>query len=198
MKAVTKNKLILIILFGVFLLPPLLSWYLLNYTDVPQNRDKSNNGNLIHPARPLPDAPLLDPVSGNEHTLHGKWNLVFHHRGECNEYCVNMLYKQRQLLLATGEYSLRLHRVMIVDRQDLSSIKPRLADFAGQLFLFRDSVSDNFMNTFKINTDDELVPLRRLYVVDPLGNLMMYYEEDMDPRGIIEDLRRLIKNSRIG
>jgi hypothetical protein len=41
-------------------------------------------------------------------------------------------------------------------------------------------------------------PLRHIYVVDPLGNLMMRYPEDPDPGRVIKDLERLLKLSRIG
>jgi hypothetical protein len=199
MLARNKNKLTLLLLFAAFLLPVLLSWYLLKFTDVAQNRDKSHHGELIHPVRPLADVGLLDPVTGNEHSLHGKWNLVYHHRGTCLDECRNNLYKLRQLLLATGQYSLRLHRVMIVNRQDLGSIKPLLTeDYAGQLLLFREEVTQEFIDAFRKNSGEDVVSAGRLYIVDPLGNLMMRYDADVDPRGIIKDIQRLIKNSRIG
>jgi hypothetical protein len=37
-----------------------------------------------------------------------------------------------------------------------------------------------------------------IYIVDPLGNLVLRYARDADPAGIIKDLTRLIKTSRIG
>ena len=37
-----------------------------------------------------------------------------------------------------------------------------------------------------------------IYVVDPLGNLMMRFPRDPDPRQVIKDLQRLLKTSRIG
>jgi hypothetical protein len=102
-------------------------------------------------------------------------------------------------LLATGQYSLRLHRVMIVNRQDLGSIKPLLTeDYAGQLLLFREEVTQEFIDAFRKNSGEDVVSAGRLYIVDPLGNLMMRYDADVDPRGIIKDIQRLIKNSRIG
>jgi hypothetical protein len=37
-----------------------------------------------------------------------------------------------------------------------------------------------------------------LYVVDPLGNLMMSYDGRGDPHGLLEDLRKLLRLSHIG
>jgi hypothetical protein len=38
----------------------------------------------------------------------------------------------------------------------------------------------------------------RIYIVDPLGNLMMSYEPDAKPKGLLEDLQKLLKLSHIG
>jgi hypothetical protein len=38
----------------------------------------------------------------------------------------------------------------------------------------------------------------KLYVVDPLGNLMMSYPGDAPPKSILTDLERLLKLSHIG
>jgi hypothetical protein len=38
----------------------------------------------------------------------------------------------------------------------------------------------------------------RVYVVDPLGNLFMFYEPDAPPKGLLEDMKRLLKLSHIG
>jgi glutathione peroxidase-family protein len=47
---------------------------------------------------------------------------------------------------------------------------------------------------------DEQQPMaaRRVYLVDPLGNLMMRYEPDDEPKGMIKDLERLLKYSGLG
>jgi hypothetical protein len=38
----------------------------------------------------------------------------------------------------------------------------------------------------------------RIYLVDPLGNLMMSYPGDADATGMKKDLQRLLKVSQIG
>ena len=37
-----------------------------------------------------------------------------------------------------------------------------------------------------------------IYLVDPLGNLMMRYPRDPDPAKLVKDLQRLLRYSRIG
>jgi hypothetical protein len=36
-----------------------------------------------------------------------------------------------------------------------------------------------------------------IYLVDPLGNLMMRYPRDADPRRMVKDLARLLKHSKV-
>ena len=36
------------------------------------------------------------------------------------------------------------------------------------------------------------------YLVDPHGNLVMYFGPDIDPRDMVDDIKRLLKLSRIG
>jgi hypothetical protein len=36
------------------------------------------------------------------------------------------------------------------------------------------------------------------FLIDPLGNLVMYFSPDTDPSAMVEDIKRLLKQSRIG
>jgi hypothetical protein len=42
------------------------------------------------------------------------------------------------------------------------------------------------------------VALPRIYLIDPLGNLMMSYGADVKSKGMLEDLKRLLRLSSIG
>ena len=54
-----------------------------------------------------------------------------------------------------------------------------------------------FLTQFRISNDDAAVE-GRVYLVDPLGNLMMRYPVDAKPKGILKDILRLLKTSWIG
>ena len=38
----------------------------------------------------------------------------------------------------------------------------------------------------------------RIYLIDPLGNLMMSYAPDSNPKGMLQDLKRLLGLSQVG
>ena len=198
----TRQRSILILLFAVFALPPLLSWFLFNYTDLGRESDTGGHGTLVVPPRPVPDWPLVDIThkSGVERRLHGKWTLVYPLRGQCRETCLGNLYKMRQLRLATGKNAQRIQRVVLVvdnDRRALTT--DQLLHYPGQLVLFPENTgSGSLESLFKIGADDRPFAHGRLYLIDPLGNLMMSYAAETTPKGIIKDLTRLLKYSRIG
>jgi len=195
------KRLALIGLLLIFSAPMLISWWLLNYTDFNRDKAPASHGNLIVPPRPLEDIALTnlsDPLE--QAHLHGKWSLVYLHAGECNKNCVDNLYKMRQLRLATGEYAPRIQRVMVVSGTEAALLsEDQLQHFAGQLVLHADEHRQiSSLKIFSLSDDEEPVSERRLYVIDPLGNLMMSYAPDTQPGGIIKDLKRLLRYSRIG
>ena len=195
----SRKTIILVCLFAVFALPPLLSWYAFHYTDLGKQRGTGGHGTLITPPRPLPPWTLVDR-NGAETPLHGKWTLVYLLRGECRETCLQNLYRMRQLRLATGKNAGRVQRAVLVvdgDRDTLTG--EQLQDFPGQLVLFPEDMDGNALQTlFGLSTGDRPFAQDRLYLADPLGNLMMSYAGTVDPGGIIKDLARLLKYSRIG
>ena len=135
-----------------------------------------NYGELL-PPRALAGAPL--------EALRGKWVLVSFDAAACDAYCEKKLYFMRQARRAQGKEMERVERLWVVT----DGGKPRpevLAAIEGtRLTSFR-------LEGFPGNIRDHI------YLVDPLGNLMMRFPRDPDPSRIIKDLQRLLKLSRFG
>lgn len=200
---IRRNQAVLIILFAVFALPPLLSWYLFNYTELGTGGNATGHGTLITPPRPLPAWPLIDPAdeSGAQHRLHGKWTLIYPLTGECREACLRNVYKMRQLRLATGKHAGRVQRALLLTGgAPVAPASTQLLEYPGQMLLLPEDVNgeEALRALFMLTDGDQPFIQERLYLVDPLGNLMMCYSGDVEPGGIIEDLTRLLKYSRSG
>jgi cytochrome oxidase Cu insertion factor (SCO1/SenC/PrrC family) len=141
----------------------------------------SNYGELITPARPLTGAPL--------EALRGKWVLVTFDAAGCDAYCERKLYFMRQVRRAQGANQGRVERLWLLTGGDrpgarlLAAIEGTHVERAGGLaarFPAAGAVSDH------------------IYVVDPLGNLMMRYPREPDPSRMLRDLERLLRLSAIG
>ncbi len=192
----------MILLLAAFALPPLLSWVLFNFTDLGRGTGAGAHGTLVAPPRPVPDWSLVNPADGTDtdRRLHGKWTLVYLLDGKCGETCLGNLYRMRQLRLATGKYAQRVQRAVLVVDNDRSALtQEQLTDYPGQLVVYPEGIDiGSLLSLFRLTPDDLPLAEGRLYLVDPQGNLMMAYPAAAAPGGIIKDLTRLLKYSRIG
>lgn len=172
-----RVKLVLLGLF--FAAPPLLAWLAYRLEWAPGTR--SNYGELISPPRPLADAPLA--------ALRGKWVLVSFDAAACGDYCRRKLYFMRQLRRAQGKDQERVARLwLLTDGGPPAS--GLLADFEGTRVEPAGALASRFPASGALAD--------HLYLVDPLGNLMMRYPRDPDPSRMLKDLQRLLKISGIG
>jgi len=186
-----RSRLLLGALVAIFAAPPVVSWVLFRYTDI--GRDAHARGDLIQPPRLLPDAVLAD-AAGNPAALHGKWTLVYLASGACDAACMEILYRMRQVRIATGTNSERLQRAVAFASNEMPSLAALGADWPGQFFL----ADPGFAAAFSLVPGEDPIAAGRLYLVDPRGYLMMSYARDADPAGIIADLKRLLRYSRSG
>jgi hypothetical protein len=169
---------------------PVVAAWLAYFVWPPASR--SNYGELVEP-RPLPD-PQLERAAGGPFrlsALRGKWLLVQVDRAGCAAACRRKLLYMRQLRLTQGKDMERIERVWLVT--DDASIDPALLrEFEGTHVL-RTGTS-GLPEQFPAARD----PADHIYLVDPLGNLMLRYGSDPDPDGMRRDLSRLLRASRIG
>lgn len=139
---------------------------------------------------PLPGtapAPLAPP------TLRGKWFLVMADGASCDARCEHKIWQLRQLRTMQGKEMERVERVWLVD--DRAEPSPRLHEpYAGTWVVRQPDPS--LLAALPLPKDGRLRD--HIWLVDPLGNLMMRYPPDADATRIRKDMTRLLKYSRIG
>lgn len=192
----------LLVALGLLFFAPLAVSFYLYYGPTGWRPDRRvNHGDLIDPPRPLPDVSL--PTLGREagptksDFLKGKWTLLYVGPGTCSARCRSDLYNTRQVRMALNRDMDRVQRVFIADGEccdsqfldaqhpDLMTVRatPDAAPLLGLLPTF-DGVA--------------AIAADRIYLIDPLGNLMMSYAPDAKPKGMLEDLKRLLGLSHVG
>jgi hypothetical protein len=113
--------------------------------------------------------------------------------GRCEADCVEQLTLMRQLRLATGKDRDRIERVLLVTGSSLPA-PDVLAPFAGTVVLRASAEALQTLLPVAAGTS----VADHVYLVDPLGNLMMRYPKSPDGSRIRKDLERLLRVSRIG
>ncbi len=161
-----------------------------------------NHGELVEPARPIDDVALTTlegkPIRFGE--LKTKWTLLYFGPAACLQACERNLYKMRQVRLAQGKNMLRVQNVFVMtDPGGLQRLREVLKQYPDLRVVTgtRKNVKA-LVDQFALQPGSPSSRLRRIYVVDPIGNFMMSYPADADPSGMRKDLARLLKVSRIG
>ena len=150
-------------------------------------RDKQvNYGELL-----VTDAPELTGVTRGApfrlSDLKGKWVELVAASGACDAACAGALYATRQARAIQGREMDRVVRVWLIT----DDAEPR-ADFLAQhpdLTVVRGSAAS--IAKWPAGAD-------RIYLVDPLGNLVLAWPRDPDIKAQAKDITRLLRASRIG
>jgi len=188
-----RQFLLVVALFAVPLLAA-VAWYALAPGIAPT---PSVHGSLIDPAKPLKEFELPAPVGQNGaftlEDLRGRWSLVHVIDDHCDETCVERLYFTRQIRTALGSDRQRVQRIALAREgvgtpglQPLLDEHPRL-----RIVTMTDT------RALRSQLPDDL-PGGTVLLVDPLGNLMLRFGPGVQPEGILEDLEKLLKLSRVG
>jgi cytochrome oxidase Cu insertion factor (SCO1/SenC/PrrC family) len=104
----------------------------------------------------------------------------------------------RQVRLAQGENMRRVQRLFLVTDSAAADLRKLLADYPDMAVAFAPVAQTNALSPLFSIEGTPMKGSNRVYLVDPLGNLMMYYRPDSDPQGMIRDLERLLKYSQVG
>jgi cytochrome oxidase Cu insertion factor (SCO1/SenC/PrrC family) len=196
----TRPKRGTLLLLALLFFTPLLLAFAIYYGSAWRPTGRTNHGVLIDPARTLPPIalPQIAASTGGDSlaaadVLTGKWSLVYVGSGNCDAGCRDTLYFMRQTHLGLANLIPRVQRVFLVasgccDRDYLAREQPNLitlnADGAAGLSL---------LAQFPAERRDSSI-----FVVDPRGNLMLRYDAHDDPRGLRNDLKKLLALSHIG
>jgi len=197
----TKNRKTFLILLAFFITPTLMG-YLAYYGKWIDGSNSVNKGTLLSPPIALENLDLrMD--DGNlfaQPTLRGRWWLFYQVPSHCEQACLNSILQTRQVRLALGKNTDRVKRVLIIDPEWLTAF-PELAE------QIKSGHEDSLIlapSTIMQSTDNPLEP-GLIYIVDPLGNMIMTYpayedakEAILKAKLILKDLNKLLKVSRIG
>lgn len=195
------NRRTLWILLAVFFVPWLLGTGLYFYlTETGIRPETTSKGTLIDPARPLEDVGLTtvdgEPVRLED--LKGRWTLVHIASSACEDPCPKNLYHMRQVRIALNKDIDRVQRLLVLtDTDRLETLRPLLEREYPQMKTATgtDQALSRFTHQF-LETGSGREDW--VFLVDPLGNLMMGFPPDLDPRGMLKDLKKLLKYSQIG
>ncbi|WP_371867975.1 SCO family protein [Pseudoduganella rivuli] len=173
---------------------PMIASYLTYYVIKPEGR--TNYGALLDPRQhPIPAmaSTQLDGKPGTLDDYKGKWIMLKVGPSDCAQACQDQLFAMRQLRTMQGKEASRIERVwLITDNEPLETVLLRVNDGTRMLRAPLDAVQKWLPVEQGGKASDHI------YLIDPLGNLMMRFPKDADPSKVKKDLGKVLKASAIG
>jgi len=182
-----KSRLQLLLVALVFLGPlAVAAWF---YFQGAAPSGRTNHGALLEPIINVSDQ-LSAFDDGNPQGR--TWILLYRNPGDCEDTCRKALYTYRQTRLMLGKEMDRVQRVFLHGDSPPDTVL--LAEEHPGLITIEDSTLDELLN----NKRPVELPAGGFYLIDPLGNLVMYFRPDLNPADMVDDVKHLLRLSRIG
>ena len=182
-----KGRVQFLVIAAVFFGPLLFAVWLYYQGGALQPEARVNHGMLLEPI-----VNLADEVPASSILEERLWLLVYVDNASCDEGCEQALYTLRQSRLMLGREMDRLQRVFLHGDEPPDNLL--LADEHEGLITLQDDALRSVLD----NKKPEVLAAGGYYLIDPHGNLVMYFSPDVVPRDMVDDIKRLLKLSRIG
>ncbi len=182
------------ILIASFAIPMIAAYV---YYFLGDDFSRGNNGKLISPMINIESLSLTDEAGQlkSKDELTHKWKMLYVVGSACDAICSEKLYLMRQMNKALGKNAHRFQH-MLIHTDKMSEEFDQLIKSEHTAALHSYTSKDTLSQA--LNDIDKDLTSNSIYIMDPLGNIMMQYSPDITPKQILKDLKRLLKISRIG
>ncbi len=190
------SRLSFIVVIAAFVLPLLLAITLYAQLDAWTPPARVNHGELMEPVKPLSMLMLSasDKTAITLDDVQGIWTLAYIGKEDCSIHCQAGLFKMRQVKEMLGRESARLQSMFVaLDDEAMDSVSL----LAGQYPNLRAGLAGVEIRSQQENAFSPQ-SIGSFFLLDPHGNVVLRYDDDSTTKGLLKDLKRLLKVSRIG
>lgn len=185
-----RGQLKLLAIFAVVIGPILLAGIMAKAGFEPQSN--TNRSDLVEPPIQLQDWQLAaDPVGYGS-----PWRILVTSPQACEQACLKLLHEARQINVALGREAGRVKHMLALAMQpsvqlqeQLESEYPRLEKSTLDSGAYQQSLN---------NHPQEWQQGPQLWVVDPLGRVVLHQDADKPGKQLLDDLKHLLKVSKVG
>jgi len=189
-----SGRKVLLLLMLIFVLPFTMA-FVLHMLDI--RPSGKSFGSLITPPVSL-SIPELRDAQDKVFTATNwqkKWNIVMIARDNCDEKCLAKIDLLSKVHISLNKDIKRVQRILLFittsENEAIINLQKKYPDLI--MLVGNDEATNHFASNF-----EAVGSMQNIYLIDPLGNLMMYYPQNWDPKGLRGDLVRLLKNSWAG
>lgn len=188
------KKLVILGVFALFLAPALLAVLLNSQWLEWRPAETKNHGELIEPARRLPEFELTDADGAtlSRDDLLDRWHLV-HYTGDaaCSNDCLEALYWLGQVRRAQDRHQPEVALLLVTTEPLGDSARERISGIEAPIRTLSGADGRTFAEFLEENPE---TPVR--YILDPRAHIILRYKADSDFNGMRRDLGRLLTWTR--
>ncbi len=192
-----SNKAVWFILLS-FATPVALAYIIFFFVDV---SSYTNRGEILNPIVHIGDFSLTDadgkkiPVD----KLTYKWRLISFLDKNCNQACEKRLHDSRQIHASLGKNRHRVYRMFVHLEPAGDNLKTLIdAEHKDVIHVYGDDESLQQLLGSSVINKNALLHDNAIYIMDPMGNVMMRFTQEQPNKDFLYDLRKLLKASQIG
>ena len=187
-----SNQIKLVLIILIFILPFIISFLLLDDYTEDKEWETTNYGELIKPIIPITNIRIntMSDVS-NTNSFNGKWSLLYYLKNDCLKKCEDNIHLLRQVNTALGKDMNRMQRILMFD-DSVNYSSELLTSYPGLIYIYNKPNSLHGLLS-RISTGESFILL-----IDPLGNVILKYNEQFQGKKLLKDIKKLLKLSRIG
>ena len=194
-----RNRLTVVLIALISIIPFSFAWYLAKNPHLVKDLHKGNYGHLITPAKPIDYAELFQtPITAGESLpeIKGRWVMVqVSTESVCNDACKETVQKTGRIRLMLNKEIPRVRRVLLFPGHADAAATEELAKLDPTLQMA--GMSESLQKRLQESVGGP-IPEGAVLLLDPLANLMMWYDPNFDPYGLLRDLQKLLRISQIG
>lgn len=180
-----KNRVILILLGVFFALPYLVVFIYQSYPDLSLKTGMSNKGDLFSPVHSIAQV-----ATDEFEEFKGKWTIIYISGENCDQQCFNQHYTMRQVRLAAAKRRYKIERLNLITTDTIDDTYTQLlSEFPAEK-----QIVLNFDNKILQQFDDLGIEQQtgRIYLMDPLLNIVLRYSMQADPKDLLHDINKLV------
>lgn len=174
---------------SVFALPLVIAAWLYYGAEALRPSGRSNHGVLLEPIVNVQDSA---PGAAFQEAARDHWVLLYTNEQSCAASCREALYTLRQSRQMLGSDMHRLRRVFLHGQSPPDTV------FIEQQHQGLVTLHDPGLGRWLAAQQPPQVAPGGFFLVDPLGNLVMYFPADIVPGDMVDDIEHLLELSRIG
>ncbi|MEH6387825.1 hypothetical protein [Pseudomonas profundi] len=186
-----RGQLKLLAIMSVVALPIFTAWVMAKF-DIGIPDTQKNKSDLVEPVVTAEDWDMpLEPVGYG-----APWRLVVTSAEECTDTCMELVHEARQINVALGREAGRVVHVLASGQAQPAGLSERLQNDFPRLEYSTLSTDAYFRS---LNEHPESWRQgAQLWVIDPLGRIVLHQDPDEPGKQLLDDLKHLLKVSKVG